>query len=318
MSNVNQPTSVEAALRDVRVWKAEQTRRQSAELAEVDQEVENLKTAIENLKQQLAALGKFRLELVGKSTALDASEIERSYSSVFETLVGQREAIEVRSAEVTAASHELSAHAAAANAGIASLLADYEQFKRDVEPNMGALPASYRKVLMDHHQSVLAQLQKHLESVATVAEVDGVVLRVDVVYSVDAPEGRPELLIIVLPVAEETYSEWASREEDLQTWLAVRVLQAVFEACREAKLPGVQAMFGGHQGLLAVEAELDGADPSVAATLAGTMVRVLGSAPELKGARLEVVGCPVPIDFLLPEEEDEEDETVTADEEVLP
>ncbi|MBT3221321.1 MAG: hypothetical protein HN348_19740 [Proteobacteria bacterium] len=315
MSNVNQPTSVEVALRDVRVWKTEQARRQSAELAEVDQEVENLKTAVDNLKQQLAALGKFRSELVGKSATLDAKEIERSYSSVFETLSLQRQALEVRGAELLAAADEVSAHAAAAHAGIAALLAEYEQFKREVEPSITTLPESYRQVLLDHHESVLAQLQEHLESVVTITELDSPVLRIDVVYSVDAPDGEPDLLIMVLPVAEEAYSEWASREEDLQTWLAVRVVQAVFEACREAKLPGVQAIFGGHQGLLAVEAELDGADSSVAATIARNMARILGSAPELKGARLEVVGCPGPIDFLLPEE-DNDDETLTADEEV--
>jgi len=68
MAEDNAPRSVADALAEVTRRQGEEESRHQAELTEVDQEVESLKTAMANLQQQLEALAKFREELVAKLT----------------------------------------------------------------------------------------------------------------------------------------------------------------------------------------------------------------------------------------------------------
>ena len=195
------------------------------------------------------------------------------------------------------------------DSAVAPLLKEYEQFRTEVEPTLAALPESYRGVILAHHEGVVNKLREHLGRAAGgPVEVEGDPLVIDVVLAVDAPEGEAELLMLVLPVSEAVYGEWAARDEDLQTHLAARVVQAVYESCGKLGLVGVQAMFGGHRDLLAVEVELGAIKPDdVKAVLQERLEAVLGSASELQAAKVQAVPRFVAVDHLLPPEEDDED-----------
>ena len=131
-------------------------------------------------------------------------------------------------------------------------------------------------------------------------------LEIDLVYGVDAPEGTPELLICVLPISDGAFTEWADRPEDLATLLGARVVQGIYETTRQTGPRGAQAVCGGHQGLLAIEVDLEGAKGDVARALADNLTAVLSSAPELAAAKVRVHPRRVDVDFLLPPDAGEE------------
>lgn len=304
------PTSVIGALESVSRWRIDTEARHKAELEEVDQEVQSLEQSIQNLQQQLEALQKFRGELVERSTRIDEEETQRTYAAIFGALGHQVEDLQARAAKVAEA--EAAGAAALADAmkdsATAPLLKEYEQFKTQIEPTLSSLPESYRSVILQHHEGVVAKLREHLAQAGTApVQVEGDPVSVDLVFAVDAPEGAVELVMLVLPVQEETYTGWHARGEDLQTWFAARVVQALYQAAATLGQPAAQAMFGGHQGLLAIEMEIGGGNPEeVAETLEAAFAAAV-AAPELQAAGVTVQPRRVSVDHLLPPEEDEDD-----------
>jgi len=290
-------------------------------LAEVDQEVESLRTAMANLQQQLQALGKFREELVARLESVSTGASQRTYEAIFQALREQAQALSGRAAAVAnvARSHQLSVDEQLEDEEIKTLLTEYQQFKEQVEPHIASFPDSYRAVLEGKHQEVQERLREALgDAGAEPPEVEAEAMNADVVVAVDAPQGVAEVVMMVLPVIEHVQTAWAEREEDLQTWLAARAMQAVYEVCHAFGLPGAQAMYGGHQGLLAVEVELGAGEPAAVRTaLSETLDRVFASAPELQAAKVEVRAQPVDVDHLFPPEDEEiPEEAEAADEEV--
>jgi len=157
--------------------------------------------------------------------------------------------------------------------------------------------------VVQHHERLASRLRDHVAALfAEPTTLDEPPLDAEVVFGVDAPDGDPELLIAILPVQDVVHAEWVQRDDDLQTWLAARVLQAVHTGLREAGLPAAQVVCGGHRGLLALEADLVGASRDVAAVVARHLGEVLGASPELDAAKLRVSPTEVPIDYLLPPE----------------
>ncbi len=309
MAEGNALRSVTDALAEVTRRQEEQSSRHSSELAEVDQELESLRTAMANLQQQIEALSKFREELLTKAADSGAGSLHRkTYDAIFETLRSHAEALSGRAAELAEVhrAREQALSATLEDEAVQKLLVEFEQFKTQVEPTLHALPESYRSVLESHHAEVEEKLREHLgEHASGPATLDAEPLHLDVVVATDAPEGVVEVILLVLPVVEQVQTAWAEREEDLQTWVAARVMQAVYQVCQELGLAGAQAMYGGHQGLLAVEVELGATDPEgVRATLVETIDRMLAEASELAAAQVRLSARPVDVDHLFPPEDE--------------
>ncbi len=297
--------SLEAALEGVAAWRQEAEVRQARELSEVDEELEKLRAAIADYQRRIESLDRFRSTLRGKNARVDQEEVVRSYEAIFSVLRAQSSALAAR-ADVVAAAEAVQV------AGMiptlrasesAPLLTEYEQFRAS-EHSLNELPPSYRKVLRHHHGKVVERLRavvEALEDEAVSVDADG--MAVELAFTIDSPEDAPDLLILVLPVSDTVHTEWQQRNDDLQTWLAARAMQGVYEAAHALGVPSVQAMYGGHQGLLALEVELPvTGDADVRAVIEDKLAHALGSAPELAGARLEVAVRHVPVDFLLPPE----------------
>jgi len=308
--------SVADALGEVSSWRSESEAGHRKKIDEAEQEIESLKAAVANLQQQLEALDKYRDGLVADTDQFAADEVAKSYEAIFSTLAEQSKGAVARAAQV-AESERARADAlseALGSSEVAPLLAEYEQFKSTVEPTLAALPDSYRSVILEHHQKIEVRLREHLASVASgPVEVDAEPLDLDVVVAVDAPEGAAELLMMVLPVDEAVHANWVEREDDLQTRLAARAVQGLYTACHAMGMDGVQAMFGGHQGLLAVELEVPEVDADeLQAKLDQALGDCLSQAPELVEAKVGAKACYVSVDHLLPPEDDDEmDEEVS-------
>lgn len=309
MTTATSVRTVADALGDVERWKADEQARHAAELVEVEQEIANLHTAIGNLQQQLEALQKFKVELQGKQEALGGQEIGKAYDSLFQVLQGQSQALVEREALVAARDKARRTELEASLSGteVGPLLEEYRQFKTTVEPTLASLPESYRSVILKHHQGLAARLQDHVaKAIRTPVEVDAAPLQVELVYAVDAPEGAPELLILVLPVTDQVHAGWVDREDSLQLWLASRVVQAIYEAAGKSGFVQAQAMSGGHLGLLALELDLNGATDAFVTALEAQIAERLQSAPELLSAKVLVSARKVDVDYVLPPEDDEE------------
>jgi len=183
---------------------------------------------------------------------------------------------------------------------VKSLLADHQQFMQVVAPTLESLPQSYRVALENRHSEITEQLRDALgDQVGAAIEVQEELLGIDVLLALDAHEGVTEVIMLVLPVVEQVQTAWDEREEDLQTWV------------EGIGLLGAQGMYGGHQGLLAVELELGGGDPDdVRTKLKEAIDQVLAEAPELIGAKVSSRVMAVEVDHLFPPGTEEEEDEV--------
>ncbi|MBX2801710.1 MAG: hypothetical protein KTR31_28790 [Myxococcales bacterium] len=303
------------ALQEVERWRREEESRHTAELKETDDELRNLANAISNLEQQQQALARFRDDLLSKVASLPRRGLDRGHQTLFTVMREQSQALEKREAQVADATRKRLANLEATlrQSAVAPLVDEYRQFKVAVEPNLSSLPESYRSVVTQHHHRISERLQEHVHALLSVpVEIKAEPLRVEVVYSVDAPEGTPELLVVVIPVSDRVHFGWVDRQDGLQTWLAARVVQAIHEAALGSGFSEVDPMAGGHMGLLAVEVDLVGAPGPFLTMFEDRLAVLLSGAPELGGAAVLATASQVDADFVMPpEEEAAEEQEVT-------
>ena len=306
MSTQSPAKTVAEALEAVETWRSQEDARRLGELGEVAQEIQSLEAAMENLRQQLEALHTFQTELEAKGAELAAQADQRTYQGIFEVLQVQAAAVEQREREVLEASKAQAEKLPAllAEKGLAEVLQEYEQFKSAVEPTLQHLPDSYKAAILEVHHGQEAKLREAIAEVGGAPKMEADELVADLVFAIDAPEGTPELLVVVVPVADSVQSRWVEREGGLQTDLAARVAEAIYRAAADVSFLGAQALSGGHLGLLAVELELVGADPSLAERLRQRLAAV-AEAPELAAAGVRLLVREIDMDHLLPPEDEE-------------
>jgi hypothetical protein len=299
--------SVAAVLAEVERWFRAEEARHESEILEVDQEIANLQTALANLQTQLGSLHEYRAELGRKVRSFGAEHAGRAHRSLYGALLRQQALLQEREQQVAvaAAEREAALPESLSTGPIGALIQEYEQFKTSVEPTLGALPESYRAVVLKHHHSVTDRLRDHLARVlGEPLHVEGDEIAIEVAIAIDAPAGEPVGLVVLLPVDEEAYGQWAERGDGLGLWIACRVVQAVYEAAATAEFPRAQVVAGGHQGLLVIEIDLTGAEPSFVEQLEAQLILVLSTAPELEGAGVRVWPRRVHIDYVMPPEDE--------------
>lgn len=304
MKNATKPRSVADSIEEIGRWRATEEARYKNDIGEIDREIVGIRAAMANLQERLAAQEASRGALDIQSKSIAAASTTRTYQALFATLTEQATALSDRAGVVAAAEYARVAKAEAALAASAGTqLDEYRQFKTTVEPSLGALPESYRKVLLAHHAELAQRVQGLVDQAFERAEplkADPVPL--DVVWAIDAPDGTPDLLVVVVPADEAVTTAWADRGDDTELWLAARVVQALSEALVAAGLPGVRPALGGHLGLLAIEVDLTGAKPDFGDVLQMHLERTLSDAVELVDAQLRPVASKVEMDWLLPPE----------------
>jgi Skp family chaperone for outer membrane proteins len=309
MSTTTTARTVATALAEVARWRTDEEARAKAEKVEVEQEIRNLHTAIQNLQAQLDALHKFGAELDGKKSALAAQELERSHAAVLGALQSQARGVGLRDQEVgrSTAAREAALAERLRDPSMAASVEEYRQFKGTVEPTIAALPESYRKVILQHHETVSARVRDAVRQVYEAPlGISGEAVDCEVVWAVDAPEGVPELLVCILPVSDQVHSHWHDQDEGVQLWLASRVVQALYEAAAATGYGRIHAMAGGHEGLLVLETDLSGASPKLVDEFAARLGNVIGQAREIGGVGVKASAVRVEMDVLLPPQGEED------------
>ena len=297
--------AVEQALAAVDRWATAQRTQVRDELVEVENQLGQISQALNNLIKQRDALKASQGQLAARAETLDDERLARAHQAVFETvghhakLVGERQQQIAPLVEARLATLDDELRGSA----MAPLLEEYDQFVNTVEPNLGSLPESYRSAVVQHHDRITLRLAEHLRSVACVPRsVQHSRCDVELVYAVDAPEGTDELLVVLVPVSDQVVLQWHQQEDGLQTWLAARAVQAIYEAAQQVSFVTVQAACGAHQGLMAVEVELEAAPASFVAAFESRLTALLSTSEELLAAQLVVQPHRVDIDVILPPE----------------
>lgn len=298
--------SVAQALQQVGAWRDQEKSRCEVKREEVDREIDSLRDAISNLELQVAALQRFQGELDERAGDLDG----KTYEAVFEVMSDQARALAERAAalaEVTSAAESTVDE----GEDVRSLLEEYRSFKTKVEPTLSGLPVSYRGVLQAHHDQVVSKLQRHFEQMRPKPPElpDAEPLQLDLLYAIDAPDGDAELLMFILPVHEVVHTEWDARPDGLELTVGALCVAAVYGVLADIGQGQLMALYGGHRGLIAVEAEVEPCDEAdVMAAIEANFSRVLGAAPELVACRVVLTTQRVPVDDLFPPDEEEEEE----------
>lgn len=311
MTTATTVRSVADALQDASRWRADEQSRKKAQIIEVEQQLAELRVSLAKLQEKLTSLEEFRESLGGTEGALEKGEAQRAHEGIFAALDEQRAVIEERSAELLKAEERRLEilQQVLAESDLADKLVEYRQFKETVEPALANMPESYRSVVMSHHEQVATALRERVTSMlADPVHAEGGKLALEVVFAIDAPEEAPELLIVVMPVAATAHEDWASRPEDLQTRMAARTVQAIFNACHDSGLPNVQITAGGHRGLLAVEVDVVGAKKALGDELEKHLHKSFRDALELVAAKVTISPRRVHADHLLGLVEEEEGE----------
>jgi hypothetical protein len=259
MSATTKSQMIVDALSEVDRWRAELSRRSGGGRAALRERADGLRAQIDGLQAELAST---QAELDGLGVSMDDPERqanERAYRALYGILLEQSQRLTDRSERVVAARERRLARVESdlAQGEAAHLIREYKQFIEHVEPTLQGMPAGYREVVRAHHDQVVSQLRAHIgELLHSPITMDDELVEVEIVYAVDPPEGDAELLVCVLPVREEVFTEWEQAAESVDTWLTARVAQALYETLHAVGAPQLEPVFGGHQGLLAIETEL--------------------------------------------------------------
>jgi len=294
------PATVERALEAVTSWRESRLKAQRIELEELEVEVARIEASIAKFTAQRTSLESAREQLHRLPSRVGVDAVSRSYQAIFDTLHRQSEGVRERAAVVSERRHQRMAALAQqlAQGDDGELLADYQEFPEMV---IRQLPPSYRRVVEAHHVQLERQLQQTTATLRAPIAIQGAPLVVDVVFTVDAPDGAPDLLIVVLPVAEQVIARWEARDDDLQTQLAARTMQGVYRAAVALGVADGQAMYGGHRGLLAIEIEIPGdRSQDIRGCVQAAIQQAFQNAEEVSSAQVEVRPVFVPVDYLLP------------------
>lgn len=292
--------SVADALRGFEALQQEAQERHQAQLAELDQEIARIQGTIDNLQAQLAAVQQSR----ERAAAAGAPAAGGGYARIFKVLKAQSAALATRNGEWRTALEALEAQRRASleTDEMKAVVAEVEQFRKEVEPNLDNLPGSYRQVPVAHHASQTEKLRAHLAAQPTVPSVEGDGVAFDLILAVDADE-EGGVAMVVTPVPA-TVDDWRERAADLHTLLAARIFEGIYTGLRGAALEATQAMHGPHQGLLAIEFELPpGHAEGVAEQLTASLSRSM-QADDLVAAKVEGRIVRLSVDLLLPPEEE--------------
>lgn len=282
-----------AALDEVGRRRAATLREVEDALAEVAREESAARNALEEAQRRIVALRFVREEYAERRAQLLADDLVAERAAIREGLLSDRETVLARARalrDAAARREEDAAARLAAEPDLAAALGEVSRF-REMQGELDRMPASYRQALQERYDRArrrLAPLAARLD--APPAALDVPAAGVGVVLAVEPPQGRPEALVLVLPVPFAVHREWASRPEDLATLLTYRTMAGVFMLLTAVGAADAPLQYLPVHGNLAVQVWLGDAD--VGADLRDRAVERLTmaweDAPELETACLEV------------------------------
>lgn len=294
MTTAGQMPAVIAVLNEITSWKSHADGEYAASISEIEREEDAARRAIEEAQRQLVALAALRREVQEKHAAA-AEETERRESAALrEGLQTDKALLTERAAALEAAitAREAILQKQLEDPDIAAAVTEYEKFV-EVEPTLAALPPSYRKAILDHHDKVRRRLEPVIQaSNAGPPDLGLGVQGVGVLFAADPPDSVPEALVVVLPVPFAIYRDWAERKEDLSAQLAYRTVAAVSRCLNAVNAGAAPIQYSELHGCLAIQVWLGDCD--IQGELNDRALEEIGAvreeAEELRAAGIELYG----------------------------
>lgn len=292
---IPQPESLVEALEHAARERAREEKEIELALAEVAKEEVVNRKAIDESYRRITALRLLRREFEERRAALATSSPRYEWAAVRNGLLADRFRFMRRVEELRVAAkardEQLAEEMRAPE--IAAALMEFERFQTEVEPTLGALPASYRRAILETHERNLRRLDPYIRALNSLTpKLDAPVQAVGVVACASPADGRPEALVLVLPVPFEVYREWATRDEDLAGIFAYRLVAAVFKLLTQLGAEDAPVEYFEVHECLALQVWLG--DHTVQGDLREQTLEHIGAAyesgPELTNAAVEVYG----------------------------
>lgn len=297
------------ALDEVTAWRRERE-------AEIERRLDELRAEEVRLRNQIVALEKQietvreRARALGEEQAEhDMEEARRKRDAFLEGLAADRRLVEERIHlhRQALADREDRARALAEQPEMARLLQEFKRF-REVEPTLVALPAGYRKAILDYHEGVRRRLKPLMHALEQ--RPDPVArdrAAVAVVASVEPSEGPPDALVVIVPVPFAVYEDWPECGDELGALIAYRVIGAVSGALAAVGAPDAQVLYASYEGCLSIQVWL--ADSAVEGDLKDALTaridQVREVADELACARIELDAVWLAPEVVAPDDADE-------------
>ena len=137
-------------------------------------------------------------------------------------------------------------------------ITEFRQFQQTKE-QLGQLPVSYRKAILQHHQTVRTELEPiFMAAEQPLPKTDKSPKCIGIIASIDPDFVQPEAMAILVPVPFTIYTEPSAEEDSLQKVLAFRCVGAITAALRKIGLTDVSINFGELKGYLSIQVWLGG------------------------------------------------------------
>lgn len=292
------PPSVAAAIEAAREEPSRDGSRTAAEIVEVDQEISKLGRAIDNLVQQRATLVEYRARLASESDARQERTQLAAHQALYVALEAQAAALHRRGEEWAGKTHDRRERARQ-DPTVAALV-DEIATSRAALDTASDPPAE----ALAHHEQLENRLRARLAEQTQPTPFEGPELSVDLVCCVDAPDGTPELLVVLLPVRAGV-GDPAGATDQLPLWLAARTAQALFAAARAVDFAEADVRTGPALGydLLDIEVDLGAAPEGFVPELLRTLSDHLAASPEIAAGQVTVRVSELDAAIVFPTEE---------------
>ena len=289
------PQSLVQALEQAARERTREEQEIESALAEVAREEIQNRKSIDESYRRITALRLLRREFEERRESLNSASYRFEWAAVRDGLLADRSRFMRRVEDLRLASRARDERLAEEMRApeIASALREFERFQAEVEPTLGAMPASYKRAILETHERNLRRLEPYIRALNSLTpKLDAPVQPVGVVACASPADGRPEALVVVLPVPFQVYREWATREEDLAAIFTYRIVAAVFRLLREIGAAEAPVEYFEVHECLALQVWLG--DHVIRGDLREQALEHIGGAyesgPELVNAAVEVYG----------------------------
>ncbi len=199
-------------------------------MSEVAREDVQNRRSIDEAYRRIAALKLLRQELEERRAAMASAASRHEWQAVRTGLQADSARFAGRAEEARTAMKARDERIAAemASPELVAALTEFERYHAEVEPSLASMPAAYRLAISETHERNARRLAPYAAELNSLAlRLDAAVEPIGVVACASPADGRPEALVLVLPLPFAVYREWATREEDLGTVFAYRIVAAV-------------------------------------------------------------------------------------------
>lgn len=211
---------------------------------------------LDALRERMTALAERRKALEAQRAA-GSSASRSAHEAVRDGLCADRDRLVRRAERLLAEQRRREAEVAEELRApeLDAALREVERFQTEIEPTLPTLPHAYRRAILDAHERNQRLLEPYAQALATVgAGLDLPMESVGIVASAAPASGRPEALVVVLPVPFAVYAEWTTRPEDLATRLAYRFVSTVHRLLADAGASDAPVEYFDLYGCLAMQA----------------------------------------------------------------